>query len=181
MRFLKSRSGAAVVLVLAVIFSTVFGAHRSLRAVRDEIFTLYVQGEKDDGHSVSNDLFVRFNTGLNLCAVAERYSDRPEVEQAAKELSDLLYEKETEKDAAYYEAVEALSQVLIEKLNGAALSEQDAKYVAGFAQELESRAFTISNDPYTAAAKEFNETTLGSFPASVLGPLAGIRELPVYQ
>ena len=155
MRFLKSRSGAAVVLVFAVIFSTAFGARRSLMAVRDEIFTLYVQGEKDDGHSVSNDLFVRFNTGLNLCTVAERYSDRPEVE--------------------------ALSQVLIEKLNGAALSEQDAKYVAGFAQELESRAFTISNDPYTAAAKEFNETTLGSFPASVLGPLAGIRELPVYQ
>ena len=59
MRFLKSHRGAMVVAVLVIALSAVFGAHRSLTAVRGDIAKSFSAGADNSGHSVSQDIVQR--------------------------------------------------------------------------------------------------------------------------
>ena len=73
MAFLKSRRGAVVVTVLVILFSVVFGAHRSLTSLRSDALEVFETGAYGDGHSVKGDLEARRATCANLYTVASRY------------------------------------------------------------------------------------------------------------
>ena len=181
MSFFKSRKGGAVVLAAAVLFGAFFGSHRSLAAVRNDTWNVCVNGANGDGRSVSNDLFTRFNTASNLCSVAERYPDAPGVREQAERLQTFLMDPIAPEEAERYGTIDTEARALIEKLEAAQLSEQDAKYVSGFRAQLDSLEFTIAHDPYNNLAEEFNTRVLGGFPASLIGPLTGVKELPIYR
>lgn len=173
MHFLKSRQGAAVVLVIAVIGSTIFGAHRSLTAVAAEV--------RAQGGQVEQDLQNRARVGANLYTVAGRYLDSNDADLNALEGALTTLSGNVTDQKAQDALLTAMDPVM-EKVKGAAeLSEKDRGYLSGFRTQLESISFTISHDPYTAAATEFNNKTLGTFPASLLKTVAGVRTLPVYR
>ena len=73
MAFLKSRRGAVVVTVLVILFSVVFGAHRSLPSLRRDAREVFETGAYGDGHSVKGALEARRATCANLYTVASRY------------------------------------------------------------------------------------------------------------
>ncbi|MEA4955783.1 MAG: hypothetical protein VB096_09795 [Pseudoflavonifractor sp.] len=173
MRFLKSRQGAAVVLAVVVIGSTIFGAHRSLTAVAADV--------RARGSHVQQDLQSRAGVGANLYTVAGRYLDSSDADLNALS-SALTALSGNVTDQSAQDALLTTLNPVMEKLGKAEdLSEKDRGYLSGFQTQLDSIAFTISHDPYTAAAVEFNNKTLSTFPASLLKTVAGVNELPVYR
>lgn len=172
MSIFNSRRGGALVLAAAVAFGTLFGSHRSLNAERKK-----VEGQNS---YVTKDLETRAATASNLYTVASRYL--PEDGETMQSLrSDLDYLAEDPGDVMAYADLVSVARAVFSLLEDVTLSDQDAKYVANFEAQIESGVDTIARDPYTVAAREFNEQTLGAFPASVLGVLTGVRTLPVYQ
>lgn len=181
MEFLKSRKGAALITALAVVFSITFGTFRSLNHLRSEAQEVFTMGHRGDGHSVREDLEARWNTCLNLYKVAQKYLPETALSQFSQ-LLDSTAEVELSSLPAHYDFALLASQadLIIEQLQSVTLSDQDAGYVAGFRQELDSRAFSIAHDPYTEMAEAFNRDAIHAFPARFLAPLVGVQELPVY-
>lgn len=172
MNFFNSRRAGALVLTAAVIFGVFFGSHRSLNGERKK-----VAGQNEN---VMMDLETRVGTAHNLCTVAGRYLP-PDDEYLTALSGDLAYADEHPEDETAFADLVPAARAVIMKLKDAALSEQDARYLSNFETQIESGVDTISRDPYTAAARRFNEETLGGFPARILGALTGVKELPVYQ
>lgn len=181
MKFLKSCGGAAVITALVIVFSVPFGTFRSLNHLRSEAQEIFIQGERVDGHSVREDLEVRRNTCLNLYKVAQDYLSESDLAELSW-LLDATEEVQLSDLPQHYDFARLANQadVVIAQLQSVALSDQDASYVAGFRQELDSRAFSIARDPYTEMAETFNTDALRAFPARFLAPLVGVQELPVY-
>ena len=183
MGFFQTRKAGAVVLAAAVLFGVFFGSQRALDAVRSDVWTIFEGEGNGSGHGVKGDLETRRAVGSNLYNLLNDWNYLSPDDPAMATLQDAVgacLVDSTDK-AAQEDLVQAIDQVLslTEGLDG--MREEHSKYISNFRAQLKSIENTLSRDPYTAAAKEFNETTLGSFPASVLGPLTGIRELPVYQ
>lgn len=173
MYFFKSRQGAAVILAVAVIGSTIFGAHRSLTAVAADV--------QAQGGQVEQDLQSRAGIGANLYTVAGRYLENSDADMKALD-GALTALSGSVTDRKAQDALLAALTPVMEKLTQAeGLSEKDRGYLSGFQTQLDSIAFTISHDPYTAAAAEFNNKTLRTFPANLLKTVAGVDELPVYR
>lgn len=173
MNFFKSRRGAAVVLVFVVIFSTLFGSHRSLAAEAGKITA--------QNQNVMKDLQTRAAVGANLYAVADRYLATDDFARNRLFSALRLLEEKGVAEPMGQQALLWAAELVFEALEGAELSGEEAKYLSGFQAQLKSIENTLSHDPYNALAEEFNNTTLGSFPASLLGPLTGVRDLPVYH
>lgn len=173
MDFLKTRKAAAMILVLSVLFGALYGSHRSLMAISDRITA--------QNENVVKDLQTRVGVGENLYTVAGRYMDAQNAS-----LVDLRYDLDyitgdPADAAAYADLTSVIRGVLSQMDTIPSVSEQDRKYLSGFSAQLESGVDTIARDPYTALAEEFNTKTMRAFPAKILGPLTGVRELPVYQ
>lgn len=170
MNFFKTRQGGAVVLAGAVAFGLLYGSHRTLSREAEKVTAL--------NENVMNDLSVRRSTASNLYTVAQRYlSDgEKQMKRLAKDIED-----SQGGDPESLSQLVTSAQAVVERLEQEELSEQDARYLSGFRTQLLSGQDTIARDPYTTAARTYNETVLGSFPARVLGPLTGVKKLPVYQ
>jgi len=182
----KTRRGGAIVLAAAVLFGVWFGSRRSLNSLRGDAVSLFEQGADADGVGVKSDLERRRSVCINLYTVASRYLD-PE-EAAMQYLDGAIHMTDPAGDrhgdlfpASVYVQLDEKAEGLLDVLAGEQVSEKDDQYLTGFAAELESIRGTIRHDPYTAAAREFNEEVLTAFPASLLRVLTGVERLPVYQ
>ncbi len=176
MKFLKTRKAAALALVLAVAFATLYGSHRSLNSWR----SMY----EANNYLVLKDLQTRVNVCQNLCTVAGRYL--PEDDPARMKVEGTLRMLDPQGDPhggepGNYKRLSEQAQELIAVLETQPLTAQDAKYVSGFQAQLESLDFTIAHDDYNQMARRYNEEDLGSFPANVLAPLTGVGPLPIYE
>ena len=172
MKFFRSRAGAVTILIFAILFSVLFGSHRSLMAEAAKV--------TEQNEYVTKDLETRASVGHNFYAVAERYlsEDDPNL-KALREALDAVDQDgmEPEAQAQLRTALDGLSG-----LSGTAeISEQDERYIRGFQSELRAVEDTLSRDPYNALAERFNEEILGEFPASLLGRLTGVDKLPIYH
>lgn len=173
LQFLNTRRGAAVILAVAVIGSTIFGAHRSLTAVAAEV--------QAQGVQVEQDLQSRTGIGANLYTVAGRYLDSSDPDLKALDDALTALSGNVTDQKAQNSLLAALTPVMEKLAQASGLSEKDRGYLSGFQTQLDSLVFTISHDPYTAAAEEFNNKTLRIFPASLLKTVAGVNELPIYR
>ena len=75
MKFLKSYTGALVVLAAVIVLSAPLGCLRSVNAQRAQVLELFAQGGQGDGGSVASDLQDRIGTAQNLLTVARRYPE----------------------------------------------------------------------------------------------------------
>lgn len=180
MKFFSSHKFAMLVTLLVVIFSILFGSHRSLTAARNEVEQVYLNGV-DGGGSVFQDLGAYWATASNLASVAEKYlPDAEELDALRSALEGAtLTMNENEDQEAYNELKAAAVDVLL-LLEVGQLSEKDAQYVRGFRSEMESRSFSIANDAYNDLALSFNRKVLGAFPANILSRLVSIPSMAVF-
>lgn len=175
MEFLKTRKAAALVLVLAVAFGTLYGSHRSLTAEANKIIA--------QNEMVMKDLQTRAAVGENLYTVASRYLSGDQVAGLRHDL-DYIAQSDastTEGMMAYLDLMAVMRGVLFQMSSVTSVTTQDAQYLAGFEAQLESGVDTIARDPYTALAQKFNNETLRGFPASFLSKLTGVGPLPIYE
>ncbi|MCI8594204.1 MAG: hypothetical protein HFF09_02985 [Oscillospiraceae bacterium] len=178
MNALKKRPVAIFITAVVIVAAILGGSHRSLAALRNDALKLFEQGAEGDGVGVKSDLERRVDICANVYAVAVRYL--PEDNGGMADLKANLNEPDP-LDVFIHSDMVASAQSVLGQLEQLELSEQDADYVSSFKSQLESIGYTIGRDPYTAAAGNFNDNVLGRFPASVLGPLTGVRPLEVFE
>ncbi len=182
MKLFKERGAAYAVLAAAIIFSLLFGAHRSLSALRADVEAVFARGAKGDGLGIAYDLSEQAKLAVNLSTSAEEYLG-PSAEEiaAAREAAAAL--ERASSPGEKYDAAQTLTAAftdLIVALRGAGLSKENMEHCENMRKSFDSHATTMQRDPYNAMAAAFNEKTLGAFPASVLGPLTGVQPLELF-
>ena len=176
MKFLKSYTGAMVVLAAVILLAIPLGSHRSLVAERDK-----VEAQFD---LIAGDLQDCLDITANLGTVAGRYLDYEELLgllDSRVALEDGLGLRDIPAARAAYEDLTAEAEEVFSALEGQALTEKDAKYVQGFRTDLAAEADTIARDSYNDLADDYNARVLGSFPASLLGRLTFVRPAAVFR
>ena len=180
---LKKRSTALIILVLVVIAGTLFGTHRSLSQARSQVAAIYLSGTENDGYGIDNKLDQRRDKANDLCKIAAKYDAEAEI-AAVKEAISAINEAENASEAcaadlALTEACDALDA----KLQSLSLSEEDEGYRVSLMADLSSYSLQLQRlaADYNSAAADFNDNTLGIFPANLLGPLTGVREVEAFS
>ena len=160
MNFLKSQKGAALVLLLAILFGVLFGSYRSAKAEQRKVDELF-QAELRDVFDT------RLDAAVNMGSIAKRYG----VEHAVSISATLLDMRENMSEAAgsgvqeirlaYYfsEPIYKNAQSLHDRLLACAdITGADAQLVRSLMQELDSWSFVIAqNQAFTAAAATFDQ------------------------
>lgn len=179
MKFLKSYTGALVVLAAVIVLSAPLGCLRSVNAQRAQVLELFAQGGQGDGGSVASDLQDRIGTAQNLLTVARRYPETDGISDLEGAIAWAQGNADPDK-GAFPEADVNLGAVcaqVIAQLRAAGVSEKDAQYLYGFEAELSGAADRMSRDEYSKAADRFNRKVLGRFPAVLLRNLGSVKEL----
>ena len=174
MKFLKTHTGAMVVLAVAVVLSVLFGSHRSLVQAREKV-------ETERFASIAEDLQDCLDITANLLTVAGRYLDGSDLTSLADSREALADAGDIPDAHTAYVRLLGDAETVFLKLEDAPLSEKDGAYVQGFRVDLAAEADTISRDGYNAAAEDFNARVLGAFPASVLSRLTFVRPAETFQ
>lgn len=183
-KFLKKRSGAIVVLILVIVLSTVFSAHRSLKAERAEIESMLVTGVDGKGFGINGDIEKRVDYSRNLVKIARDYPDLDDECEAVADACDAL----TKRDGGASEAYTLNKQLsdtvenLYLSMSDLTLTEKDEQYRQELYANILSRNDTITNEAakYNKLALEFNNDTLGTFPANILRLPAFIAECELF-
>lgn len=181
MNLLKTRKGAALVLAVCVVCSTLYGSHRSLMGLYARAQSAFTQGVEGDGFSIENDLGRRAERSLDLATVARRYlpeSDRALLGVVEARGALLDSRDPQEKYRANLRLTEAV-EVLYGTLGGMELSEADKGYRQRIYADLSSINDIISHDGYNEIARAYNEIR-GDFPANLLGGLTGVPTLTLF-
>lgn len=179
MKFLKSYTGALVVLAAVIVLSAPLGCLRSVNAQRAQVLELFAQGGQGDGGSVASDLQDRIGTAQNLLTVARRYPEAAGISDLEGAIAWAQGNADPDK-GAFPEADVNLGAVcarVIAQLRAAGVSEKDAQYLYGFEAELSGAADRMSRDEYSKVADRFNRKVLGRFPAVLLRNLGAVKEL----
>jgi len=161
MNFFKSQKGAALVLLLAVAFGLLFGSYRSATAEKRKVDQLFQTELRDV-------FYTRLDAAINMASIAKRYN----IEHAESTSATLLDMRSNMSEAtengvqevrlAYYfsQPIYQNGMTLHDKLLACVdITEADAQYVRGLAQELDSWSFVISQEQkFTSAAAYFDQT-----------------------
>ena len=173
MKFLKTHTGAMVVLAVVIVLSTLLGSHRSLVQAKAAVEAQFAP--------IAGDLQDCLDITANLLTVAGRYLDGSDLTSLADSREALADAGDIPAAHAAYVRLLGDAETLFLKLEDAPLSEKDGAYVQGFRVDLAAEADTISRDGYNAAAEDFNTRVLGAFPASVLSRLTFVRPAETFQ
>ena len=175
---------AIAVMLLMIIISIPFGGYRSLNKLYKEVNRTFYQGVDGDGLGIENDLNNRIDNSYNLVTIAKKYidSENDVIKNTLKAREELVNSQSiAEKyraNLSLTEAVEELYTALGDESLG--LSDQDKTYRRSLYSNLTSRNDTISHDGYNDKAAEFN-STLESFPASLISRLVGINKAELFR
>lgn len=171
-RLLASPRFAAAVLVVSVLFGTLYGSHRSLQAARPAFH----------GTQIEQLFEMRGREGFDLITVATRY---PAVDSALIDKTRDACQRLTA-SAHPGELLDAnldlttLAESLMTALEAQPLSDRDAKALAAIRADLAGQADQISRHPYHLQAQRFNNMLQNEFPANVLAPLTGVEPAEVF-
>ena len=173
MKFLKSYTGAMVVLVVVIVLSTLLGSHRSLTEARREVEARFAP--------IAGDLQDCLDITANLLTVAERYLDGDRLSDLAESRETLAGSTDISDAYTAYQRLLGDAETVSLALEDVSLSQREAEYVQGFRTDLAAEEDTISRDGYNAAAEAFNTEVLGGFPARLLGTLTFVRPADTFQ
>ena len=168
------RTSALRLAAWAVLAVTAFGAINLcggiyLRERRMEVVQYFHNSRDYDELGIAHDLDVMVQVSHNLVTVARRYLPADDeyifaVEAARGQLNITKNMRDVYQNSA---ALIECADALINRLEGMAVSEQDARYLRGFAADLRSSEVTISLSPYNAYVEAYNELLTG-FPGGMI-------------
>ncbi len=188
MKVLNSHRGAVAAAVIVIALSVLFGFHGSATAARADVEAQFYSGADANGYSIAADLEDCLDITANLLSVAGRYLNGEAL--AGLEGSRRELEASLNADTSYnsignacraYRRLAGEAETVLSALDEQALSEKDAGYVQGFRTDLAARADTIARNPYNQMAEEFNQKTLGVFPANLLRHITFVREAETFR
>lgn len=170
----RTRSVKPAVLITAIVIavSAFLGCNRSLNALRRE--TAHQLSFPADGgeYSIATDGKDMADTARNMMTLARKYlpggeADYAALEACCRQMDNVRFEASDVRTAAV--GIRTACRDLAARLEVApGLTERDRAYLAGFSATLDGSLHRMANDPYNAAAEEFNRK-LDAFPANVLG------------
>ena len=172
MKFLKTHTGAMVVLAVVIVLSTLLGSHRSLVQARAAVEAQFAP--------IAGDLQDCVDITANLLTVAGRYLDQGELTDLTASREALAGSTGISDACTAYQRLLGDAETVFLKLEDASLTERDADYVQGFRTDLASEQDTISRDGYNDAAEEFNRKVLGAFPANILSKLTFVGSAELF-
>lgn len=178
MRFSENRLIARIVLALAIAASLVFGGGGALRDLRTDVETCFYANSE----SISAELLEMRSNAATLLSIAHKY------DTAGKEYIDGMDKAIGALDAAEdisgkFQAsltLDSAVENLYSHLTGLKLGEVDTQDIRYAYKNFTSAQLRISHDPYNERAAEFNKE-LNRFPAGLLGALAGVKPLALFQ
>lgn len=183
MQMLRNQ-GAAVLITLAIVaFSVLFGSNFSLNRLREQAENVYSFGEDGSGQGIESDISDIAQSGENQITVAQRYLDENDaliaaVRSGVDGYSD-AYGPDAQFDAeqAMLQAIRALDTRLRAET---AVSADDKVHLDRIIADVEAAHTMIGRSTYNEYARQFNEE-LSSFPANVLGAVAGTKPLEYFE
>mgnify|MGYP002746633916 CR=1 FL=1 len=156
MKFLKTHTGAMVVLAVVIVLSVLLGSHRSLVQAREKVEAQFAP--------IAGDLQDCLDITANLLTVAGRYLDEGELGELMDSRAALAESGGITEAHAAYERLLGDAETVFLKLEDCVLSGRDADYVKGFRTDLAAEQDTIARDGYNAAADRYNERDSVSVP-----------------
>lgn len=143
MKFLKTHTGAMVVLAVVIVLSVLLGSHRSLVQAREKVEAQFAP--------IAGDLQDCLDITANLLTVAGRYLDEGELGELTDSRAALAESGGITEAHAAYERLLGDAETVFLKLEDCALSGRDADYVKGFRTDLAAEQDTIARDGYNAS------------------------------
>lgn len=177
--FLKTRKGAAVIMVVLILFACFLGSSRSLGKLYKNVEQAFVEGTGASDVSILDCLAERAEYARNLVTVADRYlSSSDDASKAVTKAVEKL-EKASGVSNLFDANVELTDKVatLYSKLEGAKLTDSDLLLVKKVYQNFKSLNDQISHADYNAVANEYNRV----FKDSPLSFLSGQRKADLFQ
>ena len=178
MTFLKSRKGAWIVCAAVILFSVLFGSHRSLSSEMEKISAGFTNGVYDEASeymrpSITEQLSERCACALNLETVGSKYyeaaSETAALRSARNQLLDLLsagagpsalYEADLQMDIAFSD--------LYTSLSGGDIAAEDSTRIVDDLDRMTSAAYVIEKSGYNESVLEFRNSVLSKFPTNLL-------------
>ena len=128
MKFLKTHTGAMVVLAVVIVLSVLLGSHRSLVQAREKVEAQFAP--------IAGDLQDCLDITANLLTVAGRYLDEGELGELTDSRAALAESGGITEAHAAYERLLGDAETVFLKLEDCVLSGRDADYVKGFRTDL---------------------------------------------
>lgn len=156
---LENKQLMILVMVLLMIFSSLFAGIFQLNEKANNIQQEFLVGEKEDGLSIQRDLDTRISCARNIVTLAKKYNlDTDEAEKSILALSnaDTISDK--------YQCNEQMDdavQALVQQLNDQSLSQTNAKSLKEQVSIFNNAQNTISLDPYNTLVAEYEKETSG--------------------
>lgn len=182
MEFLKKRSNAWLITLVAIMLASIIGAGSSLNKLRAGAEEVFYLGEDRDGAGIQHDLEMIMSDSANLTVVAGRYMDKNH------SLINSIHENREALGAAktprkkYEKAQELLHSVteLYTYMGDLSLSEKDKNFRSSLYANINSHNIIISRSAYNQRVREFNDT-LNKFPANILSSVVLLSPLELYE
>lgn len=175
---------AALVMVLLILGSLVFGSYRSARKLRDQHLRDYYRD--GDGNSISAQLNVRLDEAQNLTKLAVKYQEaHPELSPLVDEVLAAVEAGHTihnvgEQTAHNDAALETSMSALADAFEQLPLTQTDRQAVNGIRVDFRSAGQKIAHSSYNGDAQEFNDR-LTRFPLNVMERLGILEPLPIFD
>lgn len=138
MKFLKTHTGAMVVLAVVIVLSVLLGSHRSLVQAREKVEAQFAP--------IAGDLQDCLDITANLLTVAGRYLDEGELGELMDSRAALAESGGITEAHAAYERLLGDAETVFLKLEDCALSGRDADYVKGFRTDLAAEQYIIDKN-----------------------------------
>lgn len=182
-KFLSNRLVALLLSALIVVGSTLVSVHVKLGAQCDKITDGFYTGVKYDGYvrpSISAQLKDIIGYAEGLVTIANNYEVDAELsEKVLRDVDDLNLAMTHSRDSiaylyAEYQSLSRNVSALADALGRQPLSDRDKSGLEQYASSISGAQGLIESAGYNDSVRTFAARKL-RFPASVLGPLAGVH------
>jgi len=165
--FLKKRSTAVIIVVIAGILFTLYGARRSLNREAAKVERLFYEGI--DGETAPDTYLDNlFREAKTVYSVASKYLPDGDTAQFRESYNGL---QDADTISGKYDEYKSLMYALddlTEPLGKADVTDAERKYLDEHVQNMLNISRMLESSPYNASVDEFERKTLGAFPANVL-------------
>ncbi len=174
----------ALLMTAAIVVSIPLGVNRSFARLREDVESEYYYD--DTGYAIYDGLEARVGAAKNLLTMAGRYVNQdPELDvymdnlEHVVKLCDNTWFDDIDQigqTVQYNSRLGEEAQKLADRLETLELSDRDKKYPRQLLADMDSEQDKIERSSFNDEVLEYNEKR-EKFPASVLAPLSGVKEI----
>ena len=170
-------------MIFVIIFSILFGSHRTLTSMKEDLTTLFYQGLDNDGYGIQNDLERVIDSSSRLLSIASIYTRDSDV-NLVDEVSDaqlaLINADSIHSKYLAYQQLDTLIDQLYYVLDDYPLNEAHKIAIRTLYYEISEAKDKIGHNLYNTQADQFNQT-LDNFPTNVLRKLTFITKADTFR